>query len=313
MYTNHPSPLSSEGAEKQQNGIGDHEQASAASSGPVHTPTGHTPTHADPSPGAHPQTHSQQRTGVLLEEHRREVISPCPGHHRDSQGPCFLGVSPLCQPPPTCPSHWCNNFSAILQAEESGNCVGGYGQLAGGRESSQASGGPERVLEADCHQEPSPTAEQVGPSQVPAPTGSPAPALSTWGTGLCLCPARGSWALMAPTGRPEGLLRHQPAALPTPAVRKWDSWPETNKKKVFSFCINGNKIQEKLPPLTSECDALPWLRFLCHRFVFGPQGQPSAGSPGSDPGGVCITPFYLYKKNDGLKNVLRKKNVLFYK
>lgn len=99
MYTNHPSPLSSEGAEKQQNGIGDHEQASAASSGPVHTPTGHTPTHADPSPGAHPQTHSQQRTGVLLEEHRREVISPCPGHHRDSQGPCFLGVSPLCQPP----------------------------------------------------------------------------------------------------------------------------------------------------------------------------------------------------------------------
>lgn len=84
----------------------------------------------------HTQTQAQVRTrrctasrgpGWSCWKNIGEVISPCPGHHRDSQGPCFLGMSPLCQPPPTCPSHWCNNFSAILQAEESGIVLGDMG------------------------------------------------------------------------------------------------------------------------------------------------------------------------------------------
>ena len=68
-------------------------------------------------------------------------------------------------------------------------------------------------------------------------------------------------------------------------------------------------------PLPSPLSVMHYLcfNFLVTVFVFGPRDGP-ADSPGSNPGGVCITPFYLYKKkNDGLKNVLRKKNVLFYK
>ena len=69
------------------------------------------------------------------------------------------------------------------------------------------------------------------------------------------------------------------------------------------------------PPLPPKCDALPLLQFLSHCFRLWSRDHP-ADSPGSNPGGVCITPFYLYKKkkkkNDGLKNVLRKKKMYFF-
>lgn len=70
---------------------------------------------------------------------------------------------------------------------------------------------------------------------------------------------------------------------------------------------------EAAPPLPPECDALPLLQFLSHCFRLWSRDRP-ADSPGSNPGGVCVTPFYLYKKkkNDGLKNVLRKKKMYFF-
>lgn len=57
-------------------------------------------------------------------------MSQSSGHKRDSQGPRFPGTCPLCQPLPMCPSHWYNNFPAILQAEEPGIVLAGCGQLS---------------------------------------------------------------------------------------------------------------------------------------------------------------------------------------
>lgn len=127
-----------------------------------------------------------------------------------------------------------------------------------------------------------------------------------WGPGAsrCCCPA----------GRPEEPLSHRCCCSSDPCCEEQDSRPENNG---FLFLYKmETKIQEKLPLLTSECNPLPCLRFLRHRVVFGP-GDGPAGSPGSDPGWVFASPPFTCikkkKKKDGLKNVLRKKNVLFYK
>lgn len=154
------------------------------------------------------------------------------------------------------------------------------------------------------------------PPRSPLPPG----ALSWKGAGGSLQPHTVGRPTLAPVRWPRqrGLRQHlcclmeckaQGAPAPPPrcccssdsCCEEWDSRLEKKKKKkmVFFFCINGNKIQEKLPPTPSLTHYLCF-SFLVTVFVFGP-GDGPADSPGSNPGGVCITPFYLYKKNDGLK------------
>lgn len=102
----------------------------------------------------------------------------------------------------------------------------------------------------------------------------------------------------APSVRPKEPHPTGAAALSTPAVRNGILGQENkNGFLFFFFCINGKKIQEKLPPspTPTKCDALPLLQFLSHCFRRWSRDRP-ADSPGSNPGGVCITPFYLYKK-----------------
>lgn len=157
-------------------------------------------------------------------------------------------------------------------------------------------GGPDRGLRgALSHLEPSPGREQVGPSS-PTPVGRPTLAPVRWprqrGLRQHLCCLMECKAQGAPAPPPRCCCSSDSCC------EEWDSRLEKKKKKmVFFFCINGNKIQEKLPPTPSLTHYLCF-SFLVTVFVFGP-GDGPADSPGSNPGGVCITPFYLYKKNDG--------------
>lgn len=113
---------------------------------------------ADPSTGAHAQTRQRQGAGPA----KRTVSVWCMGHRETPRGPSLPGSCPVCQPPPVCWSHWCNNFPAILQAEESGIVLVGVGSAPGRRGVLQASVGPDGDLwsPTDRHQQPAPREEQ---------------------------------------------------------------------------------------------------------------------------------------------------------
>lgn len=158
-------------------------------------------------------------------------------------------------------------------------------RLEGG-EGCQASRRPHRDLLGLT----APRSLQVGPPG-PRPTGRCARGLwhkAVLGPRCCCC--------RPPSVRPEEPPSHRCCCSFDSCCEEWDSWP--GKQKWFSFFFFLYKWKEnpgEAAPPPPKCDALPLLQFLSHCFRLWSRDHP-ADSPGSNPGGVCVTPFYLYKK-----------------
>lgn len=132
---------------------------------------------------------------------------------------------------------------------------------------------------------------------------------------------RGAWALpwpqrhllwlRAPRGPGPGA-----AGLPTPAVRngilgRKTTATTTTTTKWFSVFVQ-METKSRRSCHSSPLSAMRYLdfSFFIAVFVFGP-GDGPADSPGSDLGGVCITPFYLYKKKKWVENCTEEKKCTF--
>lgn len=137
-------------------------------------------------------------------------------------------------------------------------------RLEGG-EGCQASQRPHRDLLGLT----APRSLQVDP-QAPGP----------WGDVPGVSGIRQFWDLAAaaaapPSVRPEEPPSHRCCCSFDSCCEEWDSWP--GKQKWFSFfffCINGKKIQEKLPPPPQSVMHYRCFSFLVTVFVFGPGTTP---------------------------------------